>query len=84
MRRVPRESADMTIQQLREQLDRGKISSRELCLDALARIDDPAGGSRISSMSPDGRRGPARSYSTKLRRPLLMRQSSHVCAVPVR
>jgi aspartyl-tRNA(Asn)/glutamyl-tRNA(Gln) amidotransferase subunit A len=33
----------MTIQQLRERLDRGEVSSRELCDDALARIDDPAG-----------------------------------------
>ncbi|HEY5350353.1 MAG TPA: amidase [Candidatus Lustribacter sp.] len=37
----------MTIQQLRERLDRGDTSSRELCDEALARIDDPAGeGSR--------------------------------------
>jgi aspartyl-tRNA(Asn)/glutamyl-tRNA(Gln) amidotransferase subunit A len=33
----------MTIQQLRDRLDRGEVSSRELCDDALARIDDPAG-----------------------------------------
>jgi aspartyl-tRNA(Asn)/glutamyl-tRNA(Gln) amidotransferase subunit A len=33
----------MTIQQLREQLDRGEVTSRELCDEALARIDDPAG-----------------------------------------
>ncbi len=33
----------MTIQQLRERLDRGDTTSRELCDEALARIDDPAG-----------------------------------------
>jgi aspartyl-tRNA(Asn)/glutamyl-tRNA(Gln) amidotransferase subunit A len=33
----------MTIQQLREQLDRGEVTSRELCDEALARIDDPEG-----------------------------------------
>lgn len=43
MERAARESGRMTIQQLREQLDRGEVTSRELCDDALARIDDPAG-----------------------------------------
>jgi aspartyl-tRNA(Asn)/glutamyl-tRNA(Gln) amidotransferase subunit A len=33
----------MTIRQLREKLDRGEVTSRELCDEALARIDDPAG-----------------------------------------
>ena len=33
----------MTIRDLRERLDRGKVSSRELCEEALARIDDPSG-----------------------------------------
>ena len=33
----------MTIQQLREQLASGEVTSRELCDAALARIDDPAG-----------------------------------------
>jgi aspartyl-tRNA(Asn)/glutamyl-tRNA(Gln) amidotransferase subunit A len=33
----------MTIRQLRARLDRGEVSSRELCDEALARIDDPAG-----------------------------------------
>jgi aspartyl-tRNA(Asn)/glutamyl-tRNA(Gln) amidotransferase subunit A len=33
----------MTIKQLREQLDRGEVTSLELCDEALARIDDPAG-----------------------------------------
>jgi aspartyl-tRNA(Asn)/glutamyl-tRNA(Gln) amidotransferase subunit A len=37
----------MTIRELRARLDRGEVSSRELCDAALARIDDPAGeGSR--------------------------------------
>jgi aspartyl-tRNA(Asn)/glutamyl-tRNA(Gln) amidotransferase subunit A len=41
----------MTIQQLREQLDRGEVSSRELCDAALARIDDPTGeGARTFTM----------------------------------
>ncbi len=40
---VPRESARMTIQEIRARLDRGDVSSRELCDEALARIDDPAG-----------------------------------------
>ena len=38
-----REERAMTIRQLRAQLDRGEVSSRELCDAALARIDDPAG-----------------------------------------
>ena len=33
----------MTIHQLRGRLDRGEVSSLELCDEALARIDDPAG-----------------------------------------
>lgn len=33
----------MTIRELRARLDRGEVSSRELCDEALARIDDPAG-----------------------------------------
>ena len=33
----------MTIRQLRARLDQGEVSSRELCDEALARIDDPAG-----------------------------------------
>lgn len=43
MRSLTRESACMSILQLRKQLDRGRISSRELCDVALARIDDPSG-----------------------------------------
>jgi aspartyl-tRNA(Asn)/glutamyl-tRNA(Gln) amidotransferase subunit A len=43
MQKLSRERARMTIQQLREQLDRGETTSRELCDAALARIDDPAG-----------------------------------------
>ncbi len=43
MRSPARESGCMTILQLRKQLDRGRVSSRELCDVALARIDDPAG-----------------------------------------
>jgi aspartyl-tRNA(Asn)/glutamyl-tRNA(Gln) amidotransferase subunit A len=51
MRSLARESRGMTIQQLREQLDRGEVSSRELCDAALARIDDPAGeGARAFTM----------------------------------
>jgi aspartyl-tRNA(Asn)/glutamyl-tRNA(Gln) amidotransferase subunit A len=43
MEGMSRESGRMTIQQLRGQLDRGDVTSRELCDAALARIDDPAG-----------------------------------------
>jgi aspartyl-tRNA(Asn)/glutamyl-tRNA(Gln) amidotransferase subunit A len=51
MRKLAREGRGMTIQQLREQLDRGEVSSRELCDAALARIDDPAGeGARAFTM----------------------------------
>ncbi len=51
MRKLAREGRGMTIRQLREQLDRGEVSSRELCEAALARIDDPAGeGARTFTM----------------------------------
>jgi aspartyl-tRNA(Asn)/glutamyl-tRNA(Gln) amidotransferase subunit A len=51
MRKLAREGRRMTIRQLREQLDRGEVSSRELCDAALARIDDPAGeGARAFTM----------------------------------
>jgi aspartyl-tRNA(Asn)/glutamyl-tRNA(Gln) amidotransferase subunit A len=37
------ESGPVTIRQLRELLDRGEVTSRELCEQALVRIDDPSG-----------------------------------------
>jgi aspartyl-tRNA(Asn)/glutamyl-tRNA(Gln) amidotransferase subunit A len=43
MAAAAREERAMTIRELRAQLDRGEVSSRELCDAALARIDDPAG-----------------------------------------
>jgi aspartyl-tRNA(Asn)/glutamyl-tRNA(Gln) amidotransferase subunit A len=43
MARAAREERAMTIRELRARLDRGEVSSRELCDAALARIDDPAG-----------------------------------------
>jgi aspartyl-tRNA(Asn)/glutamyl-tRNA(Gln) amidotransferase subunit A len=61
MAAASREERDMTIRDLRARLDRGEVSSRELCDEALARIEDPAGegGRAFTQTDPAGARAAA-------------------------
>ena len=58
--------ASMTIKTLRAQLDRGEVTSRGLCEDALARIADPAGeGARtFTEVFAEGARAAAAAADT--------------------
>jgi len=83
MGRPARESGRMmTIQQLREQLDRGEVTSRALCEAAFARIDDPAGeGARaFTELDRDGARAAADAADTQRRAGYL---ASPLAGIPV-
>jgi aspartyl-tRNA(Asn)/glutamyl-tRNA(Gln) amidotransferase subunit A len=69
MAAVSRESGRMTIQQLRDRLDRGEVTSRALCEEAFARIDDAAGeGARaFTELDREGARAAADAADTQRR-----------------